>query len=192
MPERMKILNDGESKLVPISKLSSHPRNPRQGDIGAIHQSIEDTGWYGVIVAQKSTGHVLAGNHRLIAAREHGAKKLPVIWLDVDDQTALKILLSDNRLNDLASYDFPSLAEILKELALESDLVGTGYDGDDLDEIIAGLQPFNPVGDPRAATGQVTAEDVAKAKAGMAHTSQTTQAIAVACPECGHDFEVIP
>ncbi len=122
-----------------VKDLRPHPKNPRQGDVGAIHESIEANGFYGAIVAQRGTGYILAGNHRYKAAVQSGAKQVPVIWLDVDEATATRVLLADNRTNDRASYDNAALAEILAELAAGPGLEGTGYDGDDLDALIADL-----------------------------------------------------
>ena len=129
-----------EIENIKLTKLKLHPDNPRQGDIGAIATSIDQNGWYGTVVAQKSTGHVLAGNHRLQAAKQLGIKEVPVYWVDVDDTTAKKILLADNRTNDLASYNDDVLSELLTDLASTDDLLGTGYDGDDLDELLGDLE----------------------------------------------------
>lgn len=104
--------------------LKEHPQNPRRGVVEAIDQSIEKNGWYGAIIAQKSTGYILAGNHRYRAAVEKGATDIPVIWRDVDDETALRILLADNRTADLGTYDEELLDGLLQELG---DLTGTGY-----------------------------------------------------------------
>ncbi len=135
----MRVLTSN-TKNEPIDAVKPHPRNPREGDIGAIHQSIQANGFYGAIIAQKSTGHILAGNHRWQAARQAKAKTIPVTWLDIDDDHALRILLADNRTNDLATYNDDALATILKELhEATGTLAGTGYDGDDLDQIIYDL-----------------------------------------------------
>jgi len=134
----MKIINQAV-ETAPVDAVRPHPRNPRQGDIGAIHQSIEANGFYGAVVAQRSTGFILAGNHRWQAARHAGATEVPVIWVDVEDDHALRILLADNRTNDLATYDDNALAELLQELADAGSLAGTGYDGDALDELLADL-----------------------------------------------------
>jgi DNA modification methylase len=123
-----------------LTALTLHPDNPRHGDIGAIVESIEQNGWIGSLVAQCSTGHVLAGNHRMQAAAHCGFKKLPTHWIDCDDAAALRILLSDNRSSDLATNDDDILAELLAALVdTEDGLAGTGYDGDDLDELIGDL-----------------------------------------------------
>jgi hypothetical protein len=125
-----------------VADLTPHPENPRQADVGAIHTSIERNGFYGAIIVQLSTGYVLAGNHRLLALRQQGAAKVPIIEVDVDDETATRIMLADNRTNDLASYDNDLLSSLLQTIAQESPeaLLGTGYDGDDLDDLLASLQ----------------------------------------------------
>lgn len=123
-------------EYVSVNNLFLHPDNPRQGDIGAIATSIQRNGWYGTIVAQKETNRVLVGNHRLQAAVELGFSEVPVHWVDVDDVTARRILLADNRSSDLATYNETDLAALLKTQAEVDDLIGTGFDGDDLDELL--------------------------------------------------------
>jgi hypothetical protein len=123
-----------------LAELKPHPDNPRQGDVGNIAQSIKQNGWYGTIVAQRSTGYVLAGNHRLLAAKELGIDTVPVYWVDVDDEQAHRILLADNRASDLATYDDSALADILASLT-ETDigLGGTGFDDNDLEALLFDL-----------------------------------------------------
>lgn len=135
----MRIL-DGPTERVALDALRPHPRNPRQGDVGAIYQSLEANGFYGHVIAQKSTGFILAGNHRWLAMQQAGATEIPVMWVDVDDDHATRILLADNRTNDLAAYDLASVAEILEELLRDTGtLAGTAYDGDALDELLDDL-----------------------------------------------------
>ena len=127
-----------------LDELHPHPSNPRQGDVGAIHESIEANGFYGAVIVQKSTGYVLAGNHRMQAAAHAGAKSLPVIEVDVDDATATRILLADNRTNDVATYDQDALAGLLRSLAEDGGLAGSGYDGDDVDALLADIAQTTP------------------------------------------------
>jgi ParB-like chromosome segregation protein Spo0J len=136
----MKIINES-TELVELGRLRPHPKNPRQGDVGAIHVSIEANGFYGSVIAQKSTGHIIAGNHRYLAAKHANAEAIPVTWVDVSDEEAVRILLADNRTNDLATYNDDALAELLQDLIKETgSLDGTGFDGDALDELLADLQ----------------------------------------------------
>lgn len=126
---------------IAIGSVTNHPRNVRQGDIGAISQSLKDNGQYRPIVVQRSTGHVLAGNHTLKAAKALGWKEIAATFVDCDDDRALRILLADNRTNDIATYDDNALAELLKELASTNlKLDGTLFDGDDLDDLIYKLE----------------------------------------------------
>jgi len=127
-------------EVVPVDGLTVHPSNPRRGDVNAITESIAANGFYGAVIVQKSTGYVLAGNHRLIAARQAGAESLPVIHVDVDDATATRILLADNRTNDVAAYDQDALAGLLKLLAEDGGLAGSGYNNDDVDALLRGLE----------------------------------------------------
>lgn len=134
----MRIINEN-SEVVSIDSLRPHPRNVNMGDIGAIHSSITANGFYGNVVAQRSTGHILAGSHRWLGARQAGLEEIPVTWVDVDDAAALRIMLADNRTARLGSDDEVALAELLQELANDGGLEGTGFDGDDLDQLLDDL-----------------------------------------------------
>lgn len=120
----------------PIDQLIPHPMNPRKGDVDKIVESIKVNGFYGVIIAQKRTNHILAGNHRWLAAQRLGIESVPVMWLDISDAKAKKILLADNRLNDLADYAQDSLQELLRSVLATDDLRGTGFDATDIQELI--------------------------------------------------------
>lgn len=146
---------------VEIDQVTNHPDNPRDGDVGAIITSISQNGWYGVLIAQKSTNFVLVGNHRLMAVRQLGWKQVPVIFLDVDDRRARNIMLADNRVSDKADYNQDSLAALLSAAASDGDLLATGYDQEDFDALIASSMDTGPL-------------DVQK--------SEKT------CPKCGHVF----
>lgn len=130
-----------ETVSVSIDDITPHPKNVRQGDIGAISQSLKAHGQYRAIVVQRSTGHILAGNHTYKAAKSLGWKNISAHFIDCDDEKAMRILLADNRANDLATYDQPALAELLKELArTDLGLNETLYDGDALDDLIYDLE----------------------------------------------------
>src|SRR3954462_602307 len=108
----MNILNE-QTENVPINSIRPHERNVNEGDLGQIIQSIDENGFWGTVIVQKSTGKILAGNHRWIAAKDQGATEIPVTYVDVDDELARRILLADNRITRLG-HDNPSrLAEEL-------------------------------------------------------------------------------
>ncbi len=136
-------IQNTQYELVPLGRLTPHPKNARQGDVGAVYQSIEANGFFGALVVQRSTHHILVGNHRFLAARDAKMPEVPVLWVDVDDERALRILLADNKTSDDASYDTQALADLLAHLAntTEAGLVGTGFTGDELDDLIQDLLP---------------------------------------------------
>ena len=71
-------------------------------------------------------------------------RKVPVHWVDVDDETALRILIADNRASDRAANDEAFLTELLMQIAQgDEGLLGTGYDGDDLDSMLADIERTN-------------------------------------------------
>lgn len=133
-----------EPLMEPVEAVSQWPDNPNNGDLEAITESIQVNGVYTPVVAQRSTGHILAGNHRYHAMVALGATTVPVLWLDVDDEAARRIALVDNRSGQLAWMDNALLVEHLDDLVgTEDGLIGTGYDPGWLEEMHASLaQPL--------------------------------------------------
>ena len=121
------------SQTVPIHDLRPFPGNPRRGDIAAIRESLEQHGQYRPIVVRRQTNEVLAGNHTLSAAKQLGWTEIAVTYVTCDAEQAKRIVLADNRTNDLASYEPQALADLLTELP---DLAGTGYDQAALDSLL--------------------------------------------------------
>ncbi|MCU1647150.1 MAG: Pipefishp1 [Nocardia sp.] len=124
--------------LVAISKLTPFPGNPRRGDVEGIAASLKANGQFRPIVVQKSTGHVLAGNHTMQAAISLGWDKIDVHWVICDDDSAKKIVLADNRLADKGHYDVDDLTNLLQDV---SDLDGTGYTDDELNALLDDIEP---------------------------------------------------
>lgn len=134
-------------ETVPVDSVRPHPKNPRRGDVEAIKESIRANGFFGALVVQTATRHILVGNHRWRAAKELGIESVPVLWTSVSDDEALRILLVDNRTSDLANWDLPDLAELLQAVPLE----GTGYhaiDVKDLLQTLAGPKAPDEFADP--------------------------------------------
>lgn len=138
-PPRVKIAKQ-EYRLAAVSELRVHPRNPKKGDVDAIAESIERNDFYGAAVVQKSTGFILAGNHRYKGAIEKGLTEIPIIEIDCDDATAERILLADNRIADLGTYDQAALLALVEDRAKSGDLRGTGFADADLERMKAKLQ----------------------------------------------------
>lgn len=127
-----------------VTAIENHPSNPRLGNVEAIKSSIETNGFYGAILVQKSTNFIIKGNHTYKAACELGMERIPVIFMDVDDALAKKIMLVDNQTSDLAEYNDDSLFALLDEMnSSEEGLIGSGYDEDSLDKLISTINTKN-------------------------------------------------
>lgn len=135
---------------VPVASLNHYGNNPRQGDVETIKKSLAKNGQYRPIVVNKPNNEVLAGNHTLKAARELGWERIAATFVEVDEVTAKRIVLIDNRANDIAGYDNKALADLLRSLP---DLEGTGYDTAALEAVLAELDddPADGNADPEDA-----------------------------------------
>jgi len=138
------------TEMVPVGSIQTHPRNANLGDVGAIYQSLEyhkakqdaTSGQYRAIVVSEETGNIIAGNHTYLAAQELGETEvLAHLIPNLTPEDEVRILTGDNQLARLASTDDHLLVELLTELQENTDvgLLATGFDGDDLDALIADL-----------------------------------------------------
>ncbi len=131
-----------DSLAVPINDLTPYEQNPRQGDISLIAESLERNGQYRPIVVNKRGNVILAGNHTFWAAKELGWSSIAATFVDADEETARRIVLIDNRANDLASYDDEALAGMIQAIVDAEGpegLIGTGFDTEDLDVLLGDL-----------------------------------------------------
>lgn len=130
--------------LVDIDSVQEYPDNPRRGDVDALVDSIRVNGFYTVALAQRSTGYLVMGNHRRKALLKMGATQIPVMYKDMSDEDALRIVLADNRTSDLSYYDDPTLFALLDQL--NGDFSGTGYDKASYELLLQGLEGDSMLG----------------------------------------------
>jgi hypothetical protein len=122
-----------------LSTLRQYHKNARHGDVNAIADSLKSLGQFKPIVVNVGTltgrpNEILAGNHTYAAAKELGWDSIEAAWIDVDDQTAAKIVLADNRTSDLSTYDNDALADLLGTLS--HDFTGTGFTAEDYTRLL--------------------------------------------------------
>ena len=148
-------LETHSSETAQISDLKPHPQNYRDhppDQIRHLIQSITEHGVYrNVIIADDGT--ILGGHGVVRAATEAGLTELPVVRLPLapDDPKALKILTADNEIGRLAEIDDRQLTDILKEIADEDDLFGTGFDESMLANLLFVTRNRDEIGDKAAA-----------------------------------------
>lgn len=136
-----------EPAIVAIDSLEMHPDNPREGNVDVIAESIEVNGFFAPLICQRprdgrTLGRILAGNHRWLGAKRRGMKAIPIVWVDVDDVAAAKILVADNRTSDLATYENTVLARILKDIADADSLTGTGFSDQEFKDLLYKVNGF--------------------------------------------------
>lgn len=140
-----------------VDELKPHPRNYRtrtQTQLEHLTQSIREHGLYrNVVIARDST--ILAGHGVVEAARLLHLDRVPVVRLDVDahEPRALKVLIGDNQIAQLADIDDRQLTEMLREIR-DSDLVdllGTGYDAQQVAALLMVTRTTDEIRDQNAA-----------------------------------------
>ena len=134
-------LNDLKLEHWPTSRLIPYARNPRKNDhaVEQMASAISEFGFRIPIIA-KSTGEVCDGHMRLKAALRLGLEQVPVILADDLTETQIKVFrILANRSATWADWDEDLLRLELEELEeADFDLALTGFDADELLEIMAG------------------------------------------------------
>lgn len=144
--------------LKSLSDLPPAPRNVKAHDLGAIISSVERFGFADAVVVDGRTGRLVSGHGRveaLLAMKRDGRPApegvqvkgdewlVPVQtgWASRDDAEAEAFLVAANRLVELGGWDEANLAAVLGDLAKSGALDGTGYDGEDVDELLRLVAP---------------------------------------------------
>src|SRR5579871_2555876 len=124
----------------PIDKLIPYARNPRKNDsaVDRMASSIREFG-FKIPCLVRSDGEVVDGHLRLKAARKLGVTEIPVILCDEWTPAQVKAFrLMVNRSVTWADWDSDLLAlELLEIKESDFDLSLTGFDVDEIDELLA-------------------------------------------------------
>jgi ParB-like chromosome segregation protein Spo0J len=128
-----------ETVELAVTDLEPHPQNAKTHDIELLKESIGKFGQYRAIVAQKPRGNrkrhrILAGHGTFFALRELGYETVSVHPHDVDDDTAKRIVLMDNRAPERGGFNEQALTELLASMG--GDYEATGYSQADYDKMV--------------------------------------------------------
>ncbi len=144
-------------EYVPLAELQRAPRNPKEHDLGAIHQSINRRGFVMPILLDERTGRIVAGHGRLetliqkkqsgenpparIQKTPSGDWAVPVIRgiQFKDDLDAEAYLVADNQTTILGGWNVPELTTLLTDLKGADLLEGVGFTAEDLAEFMADI-----------------------------------------------------
>lgn len=147
-----------------IGDLIPYENNPRKNDIAvdAVMASIKEFKFRVPIIIDKN-GVIVAGHTRLKAAQKLGLKTVPCIVADDLTPEQIKAFrLADNKVSELAGWDFEKLDLELEEL--DFDMTPFGFGTHEMPENLDEL--FAPAEEKEKEPKRVT------------------------CPHCGEEFEL--
>ena len=158
-------MNEIKFEHWPTSRLLPYARNPRKNDhvVDQMAAAITEFGFRIPIIA-KSTGEVVDGHLRLKAALRLGLETVPVILADDLTPAQIKAFrILANRSATWADWDEDLLRLELEELKLDDfDLALTGFDADELLEIMAGEETTSEGNTDEDAAPEVPVNPVSK------------------------------
>lgn len=148
-----------------VDDLIPHPKNYQNhpdDQLDQIIASIEQNGFYrNIVIANDNT--ILAGHGVVLAVKKMGRKRVPVIQLPIDSNSpqALKIIVSDNEMNNMADVDDRALTDMLKNILDESEtgLAGTGFNAEQVGLLAMVTRFEHEIADKQAAAEWIGMED---------------------------------
>ena len=118
-----------------LDDLTPYENNPRLNDnaVDAVAKSIEEFGFKVPIVIDKD-GVIVAGHTRLKAAKQLAIDEVPCIIADDLSSEELKAFrLADNKVSELAGWDWDKLEEELEELKMSDiEIKELGFEENDV------------------------------------------------------------
>lgn len=146
-------------EFIEISKLKPYENNARTHDEAQIEKIVNSINEFGFInpVIIDENNMILVGHGRTEAAKRAGLKKVPfrrVTNLNEDQKRAY--ILADNRLSDLAGWDFELQLKELEEITLDMSLFGF----DDVNVEIEDVSDDGYYGDERERTNRAYHLDI--------------------------------
>jgi hypothetical protein len=118
---------------IPIEDITPYGNNPRRNDVavGAVAASIKEFGFKVPIIIDKDNV-VIAGHTRLKAAKLLSLPVVPCVRADdLTEQQARALRLADNKVGELASWDWSALTDEL-ETIIDVDMEDFGFNLDDI------------------------------------------------------------
>lgn len=127
------------TEIVEVATLKPHPRNPNNGDQERLSASIDAHGQFEPKLIS-ADNYVLSGNHFYHDAMEKGRKRMAVVRLPIqhDSAQAIEIMLAANHITRKGKDDKGILEELLLAVKeQQGSLAGAGFDDDELDRLLA-------------------------------------------------------
>jgi hypothetical protein len=150
-------------ETIVLTDLQLDPSNARKHstrNIDVIAKSLQEFGQRKPIVISKDNT-VIAGNGTVVAAKQIGWKglsavRIPSEWTDAQIKA---YAIADNRSAELAEWDGAGLLDALQELKEENILSATGFDENELDDLLKVWGTMPTINDLLNNVGDVTEDD---------------------------------
>lgn len=158
--------------LIDAEQVQPHEQNPNNGDEDEVRVSVLENGVYRHIYADRKTKRIIAGHTQyaveIALQLEDGIERpvVPVSWAEGRNKAhVLKMMSVDNAAARKAKLDDALQLDLLRDL--DGDLIGSGFDDDDMAALTAKLDaPFKPIDDEGDRLDELDAKP---------------------CPKCGYD-----
>lgn len=114
---------------ISINDVIPYENNPRKNDgaVEAVANSIREFGFRVPIIIDRENV-IIAGHTRLKAAEQLGLEKVPVVRADdLTEEQVRAFRLADNKVGEIAGWDFDLLAEELADIS-EIDMTDFGFE----------------------------------------------------------------
>ena len=125
-----------------IDALVENPRNPNQHpeeQLLRLMASLRTNGQYKPVIARRSNRMLIAGHGIRQAAMRLGWTEIRVAFWDVDQVTADRTMLGDNRLGELSKPNQERVAELLREIP-EDDWLSVGFSDVEAEKLMSDLR----------------------------------------------------
>lgn len=151
MPETPEQTTIVWTEIDDIEEAEYNPRKMRPSSFAKLKASIERWGLVDPLIVNKTNGRLVGGHQRLRAARDLGHEKVPVVYVELDDdeEKALNIALNNAEL--AGEWDTPKLAQLLADLKGTDVAALTGFDQhqaaqfiEKLKDVAAPVYPLTP------------------------------------------------
>lgn len=177
----------------PVGSITPYPNNPRvitDDAVAAVATSIKRFGWLrGRPIVVDTEGVIIIGHTRRLAAIQLGRKTVPVAvaeHLSAADAHACRLV--DNRTGELTGWNYDALADELRDLGDDADMLLGLWDAAELNALRASI------------AAEVAAADAAATPLapGTQHPAPAQQpggrggkpaAASVVCPNCGRGVD---
>lgn len=194
----MILIKKKEHKVLPVSELKNHPKNPNKhpaSQIEALAKSIEQYGQYYPIIVDEDY-NILCGHGKKEALIKLGRKEADVLIMHgLSHKQKLKLLSEDNKIQSLSMVDFSMQEALIREIG-EADIIG--FNPQYIDSIIGDVSVDNMGVDMENKPTNTPKPDNAAQAVPKTHENQTehrdafsdycVNARTVKCPHCGKEI----